>query len=282
MNAVNTTRDSYNITVKGLDLYIDYKNNRLKIINFTHITKEKADYLVNYASSKKLGKIICICTIESVETFLNKGFVKEALIKGFFNGKDGFYLSFFVNEDRALSNNIEKEDSILKECSLHKECIENTNKKDFLIRNAIESDIPQLIKVFNKVFSTYPTPISDTEYIKRMMTTNVLYKVAEMDGDIVGVASADMDKLNLNAEITDCATLTEFRGNGIMSGLIYYLEYDLKQKDYHTLYSICRALNPGINFVLSKHRYTYSGKLINNCNICGGYENMNVWVKELK
>ncbi|HCP15639.1 MAG TPA: putative beta-lysine N-acetyltransferase, partial [Peptococcaceae bacterium] len=27
--------------------------------------------------------------------------------------------------------------------------------------------------------------------------------------------------------------------------------------------------------------YEYSGRLVNNCDICGGFEDMNIWVKRL-
>jgi len=99
---------------------------------------------------------------------------------------------------------------------------------------------------------------------------------------IVSAASADMDYTNLNAEITDCATYPEYRGQGLLSNLVYSLEQDLTQKGFYTLCSLSRAMNPGINSVLFKHGYKYTGRLISNCHICGGFEDMNIWVKKLK
>lgn len=36
-----------------------------------------------------------------------------------------------------------------------------------------------------------------------------------------------------------------------------------------------------MNRVLVQHGYAYSGRLVNNCDICGGFEDMNLWAKEL-
>lgn len=66
-----------------------------------------------------------------------------------------------------------------------------------------------MVKLFSTVFSTYPSPVYDEEFLKETMNEKVLYKVAVYDGKIIGIASADMDKENLNAEITDCATYLE-------------------------------------------------------------------------
>jgi hypothetical protein len=43
-------------------------------------------------------------------------------------------------------------------------------------------------------------------YVEKMMDEDVLFKVAEIDGVLASVASADMNRKLLNAEITDCAT----------------------------------------------------------------------------
>jgi beta-lysine N6-acetyltransferase len=67
-----------------------------------------------------------------------------------------------------------------------------------------------------------------------------------------------------------------------LQNIIYSLEEDLKEKGFYIAYSLVRAVNPGINKALSKLEYEYGGRLINNCHICGGFEDMNVWVKKLE
>lgn len=154
--------------------------------------------------------------------------------------------------------------------------------KDIAIRDATEKDIPQMTTLFSEVFKTYPSPVFDTDYLKNVMQGKTLFKVAVQDGKIISIASAEMDFLNLNAEMTDCATYPEYRGKGLLTNLMYHLENDLRNKGFIALYSLCRAIEPGINKALHKLDYKYTGRLVNNCNICGGFEDMNIWVKVLE
>jgi hypothetical protein len=68
-------------------------------------------------------------------------------------------------------------------------------------------------------------------------------------------------------------------GKGVLSQLIYHLEQELADKGFITLFSLSRALSSGINIALSKHGYDYTGRLVNNCNIMGRFEDMNIRVK---
>jgi len=58
-------------------------------------------------------------------------------------------------------------------------------------------------------------------------------------------------------------------------------DVELKNKGYIIVYSIARALSYGMNIVFAKQNYIYGGRLINNCNIMGKFEDMNIWFKEL-
>lgn len=106
--------------------------------------------------------------------------------------------------------------------------------------------------------------------------------LAEYNNEIVSASSADLNHEFLNAEITDCATHPEHRGKGLLSELVYELENALRDRSYHVLYSIARAISPGVNIVFSKHGYTYSGRQVNNSNIMGKFEDMNIWVKNIR
>ncbi len=143
----------------------------------------------------------------------------------------------------------------------------------------MERDTDSIARLFKEVFKTYPTPMDDPAYIKKVMGKQVLFKVAFIGNELISAASADMNTRMLNAEITDCATLPEHRGKGVLSQLIYHLEQELAAKGFITLFSLSRALSSGINIALSKHGYIYTGRLVNNCNIMGRFEDMNIWVK---
>ncbi|MDD4529394.1 MAG: putative beta-lysine N-acetyltransferase, partial [Bacteroidales bacterium] len=228
------------------------------------------------------SKIISNCRIRLLKPFRSNGFVIEGIINGFFQGEDAYCISYFIDPQRQAVPQKEEEDSILYHCVSDTNRFSPQGKHKYTIRLANVRDIPEMVKLFSTVFKSYPSPVFSMEYLEKVMNEHVLFKVAEEDREIISIASADIDKLNLNAEITDCATYPEHRGKGMLSNLIYSLEADLKEKGFRTAYSLSRAINPGINKALSRLGYKYGGRLVNNCHICGGYEDMNVWVKNLK
>jgi len=273
-------KTSYYTVIRGVKVYVDYANERLKIFDNFSTDASSLTEIIGFARYKKLGKVICNSRTDSLQHFRSCGFIEEGQIEGFFNGKDAHCMSLFTDEKRAESSNPSEADKIISLC-MEKPKIHPTLKSPYRIRTADFGDIIQLTSIFKNVFETYPTPVFEADYLLQAMNDNVLFKVAEEGGTIVAVASAEMDIHNLNAEITDCATLPEYRGNGILSSLIMSLEDELGFRDFNTLYSLSRAVNPGINISLSKLGYSYSGRLINNCHICGSYEDMNIWVKPL-
>ncbi|MBW6410731.1 putative beta-lysine N-acetyltransferase [Clostridium weizhouense] len=273
---------NYYITIDDINLYVDYTNKRIKIIDFNNISIKNIKNIMSFCIQENLSKILCNTDIENLKFFFEAGFDLEGKIEGYFKGKDAFLMSYFINNKRRIYNNIDEKNLILNKClDLENTYNNNINNSAYDIRDANENDIKEIVKLFSNVFSTYPSPVYDEEFLRQTMNKKVLYKVATDNGKVIAIASADMDKKNLNAEITDCATYPEYRGKGILSNIVHLLELDLKSKGFIALYSLARSINPGINFVLSKHNYKFRGKLINNCNICGNFEDMNVWVKNI-
>lgn len=282
-NLQSNIENNYYTVIDNTKICVDNVSERVKILNSSNISVQSLKKIICFASSQQMGKIICNSDIENSELLIEAGFCVEGKIDGFFKGKDALCMSYFIDSKRKVSIDSVQKD-ILIDRSLN---IQNTYSKSsnnistYSIRTAMPKDIGQIIELFSTVFSTYPSPVYDENFIKETMNGKVLYKVAVLEGKIIGIASADMDTDNLNAEITDCATYPEHRGKGILSNIIYQLEEDLKKMDFITLYSLSRSINPGINMVLSKHNYKYTGRLINNCNICGAFEDMNIWTKNI-
>lgn len=48
-----------------------------------------------------------------------------------------------------------------------------------------------------------------------------------------------------------------------------------------TAFTIARALSYPINATFARAGYAWAGTLVNNTNICGGFESMNVWYRAL-
>ena len=81
--------------------------------------------------------------------------------------------------------------------------------------------------------------------------------------------------------MTDFATLSECRGNSLGTHLLEHMEQAVKTKSIKTAYTIARAASPGMNITFAKCDYEYGGRLINNTNISGQIESMNIWYKPL-
>ncbi|TCX48913.1 putative beta-lysine N-acetyltransferase [Dehalobacter sp. 14DCB1] len=266
----------------GVDMYVDYHNERLKILSGSLLSELLIKVIIEYAKQENLGKIISNCHKKDLSIFEECGFVAEGIIDGFFQGEDAICMSLFLEKKRECSLYEEKENRIIDYCVKNTNKFELTKNKKYTIRQAVPDDIPQMIQLFQTIFETHPTPIFSREYLLEVMRDHVLFMVAEEEGKIISIASAELDKQHMNAEITDCATYPKYRGRNILSELIFQLETHLKRDGFVTAYSLSRANNLGINRSLSKLGYIYRGRLINNCNISGGYEDMNIWVKALK
>ena len=113
------------------------------------------------------------------------------------------------------------------------------------------------------------------------MLKHVAYFGIEMDKDFVSLSSAEMDTISKNVEMTDFTTLREFRGNCNASVLLRFMENQMRSRKIQTAYTIARAISPAMNITFGKAGYTYGGRLINNTNIAGQIESMNVWYKKL-
>jgi putative beta-lysine N-acetyltransferase len=283
MNIVpDNHRKNFFTTLKSVELYIDYTNQRLKILNFLVISTLTIKEIIAYARRKKLGKIIYNCPEHLLIPFQDCGFVIEGIIDGYFRGEDAACISFFLNNERKKSIYENEENKIIDFCREDTKKFTAAKNRTYKIRPAAAKDIPQMIQLFSAVFETNPSPVFSRDYLQKVMREQVIFMAAEEEGKIISIASADMNKFHMNAEITDCATYPEYRGRNILSELICRLEEELKHAGFTSAYSLSRAKNIGINKSFSKLGYLYSGRLINNCHICGGYEDMNIWVKMLK
>ncbi len=68
---------------------------------------------------------------------------------------------------------------------------------------------------------------------------------------------------------------------GLAVCLLARMEQEMMLRNITTAYTIARALSPSMNISFSKMGYHYGGTLINNTNIDGQIESMNVWYKYL-
>ena len=262
-------------------LFIDFVNNRLKIEDYTCENYDDfVAFLETTAQKHNLYKIIIVAKQKDWEALFVRDFLLEALHPSFFKGEPGFHLAKFTNIERQASNHRLIEKTLLKRVQESPHTSRDL-PSEYTIKTADLGSIPELSNLYTKVFSTYPSPMNDHTYLEKIMQKASIFKIMLYQNKIISAASIDVDQRTSSAELTDCATIKDHCGKGLMSHLVKSLEIEAKKLNIITLYSIARARSIGMNSVFSHNMYNYYGCLINNCHICGQLENMNIWSKRI-
>lgn len=226
----------------------------------------------------------------AAEAFSAAGYITEARIPDFYRGtEDGLFMSKFMTRERSVDPRAEDIQGVLA-AALSKGASEEPSPvslaarldKGYDCRVCSTSDAPQLAALYKKVFATYPFPIFDPDYIAYTMGHGVRYFSVWHQARPVALSSAEMDPESGNAEMTDFATLPNYRGKGFASALLAEMEGYIRSEDMPTVYTIARSLSYGMNMTFAKQGYSFAGTLVNNTNISGSLESMNVWYKKIR
>lgn len=264
------------------DVLIDRRNERVRVLSYrAEDLRALGYYLDKLARVHRCGKVIIYAWNTDWREMLSSGYRLEGVMSGYFMGEPAFCMSRFSDLNRANDMQIIDEDLILQRLFESRQTgLRKKVDSKFNIRYASLDDIDELSKVFSSIFSTYPSPVEDKNYLQSLIVKDgYIIMVAEFSGEIAGIVSADIDYDNMCAEVTDCAVKPTHRGQGLMGLLLDSMELELTNRGVSYVYSLARAGIPQINAVLYSSGYLFTGKLINNCNICGRYENMSIWEK---
>lgn len=241
------------------------------------------DQICELATSNKYSKIFVKVPAWAKQGFEVRGYKTEAYIPNFYHGlEDAFFMAKYLDPSREITNTklIDKIIDTAQNAKLVEPAelrLDIGLKSDCLTPN----DVQEMAAVYKKVFQTYPFPIHDPDYLANTMRENIVYLGIREKGKLVAVSSCEMDVPSGNVEMTDFATLPEYRAKGLASHLLMKMENEMKKRGMFTAYTIARAESYGMNIAFAKHRYIFAGTLPNNTNIFGGIESMNVWHKAL-
>jgi len=226
-------------------------------------------------------KIIIKVPAYAHSAFLLNGYSSEATIPKFYNGyEDAVFMGKYFSDQRATEIRATEIAHVLNTAlAKSHDSIKRPLELDFSYRVCCPSDISSLVALYQKVFQTYPFPIFDPEYILHTMKNQVRYFGIWHLDDLVAVSSTEIDVSSSSVEMTDFATLPEYRSNGFSTFLLRKMEQAVREDGIKTAYSIARALSQGMNITFAKNGYIFGGTLINNTNISGSLESMNVWYK---
>jgi putative beta-lysine N-acetyltransferase len=227
-------------------------------------------------------KIFCKIPADYVGAFLDAGYGVEAAVPGLFNGRAaGCFIAKYFEADRWVSpiHSLLELKGLIAEYPLGTERL--SLPPDLRFKKPGTEDTGSMAQLYQSVFASYPFPIDQPEYLCRTMRADVEYFGVWKADAPVALASAEMDLKGGNVEMTDFAVLPELRGRQLALFLLQQMETAMRKRGLRTAYTIARLNAPGMNITFHKNGYRFSGTLINNSNICGALESMNVWYKPL-
>lgn len=248
----------------------------------TSKVSETIDYINSLAVENNHSKILSKVPKENFELFKKNKFTQEAIVPNFFKGKkDGVFASKFFTKEREIQKDKDTAKIVLEACQNRKADLDISLKEGFECQMLAKSDIKAITTLYKNVFETYPFPIFKEEYILKTMSENICYFGIKKDNKLVSIASTEIDEDNLNVEMTDFATLEEYRGNDFSYCLLKKMESYSQSIGLKTAYAMARATSFGMNITFKKRGYNFAGTLTNNSNIGGSIESLNVWYKNL-
>jgi putative beta-lysine N-acetyltransferase len=240
--------------------------------------------LVSEAHLRGYGKIFVKAPAFDQEALEDAGMVREASITGYFSGQPAVVMSLYLRDDRMERPYQSEQDEILEAIVSRPPDSAVPNLPDgYRMVIAGDVDLEELAELYQKVFDSYPFPITDPDYLLSTMQSHVIYRIVrDAEGFVVAAASAETSRRYRNAEMTDFATLPNQRGLGLAQHILAALEDDMADLAIPNVYTIARARSFGMNRVFYNRGYERTGTLVNNCHISGQFEDMHVWGKTLE
>ncbi|MBE0596775.1 MAG: putative beta-lysine N-acetyltransferase [Desulfuromonadales bacterium] len=241
------------------------------------------DRLDELAEREDYSKIFAKVPEWARDEFQRRGFQEEAAVPGLFaGGRRGLFFGKYRDPLRRKEGEKEKVREILLTArgKAEEELIAEL-PAGFALRPAEARDAPAMAEVYRQVFATYPFPIHDPAYLRSTMAENVRYFGVWQGDDLAALSSSEIDADGGNVEMTDFATLPDYRAQGLANALLGHMEEEMRQEGVETAYTIARAYSFGMNITFARSGYLFGGTLVNNTNIFGRLESMNVWYKSL-
>jgi len=237
------------------------------------------------AKAQGYGKLVAkVRQCESAH-FLNHGFTEEARLPGYYPNmgqsvdEDALLLGAYLDPERQIDISAAEHEKVL---SLARNNLSQiTPAAHWQVIPLNKEHAEEMAHLYREVFPSYPFPIHEARYLCETMTGNVSYFGIKHQGRLIALAAAEQDLDNMAVEMTDFATLPEFRGQQLAAALLNKMESSMGQLGFRLAFTIARAASVGMNRTFAKNDYHYQGRLINNTQISGQIESMNIWCKSL-
>ena len=238
-------------------------------------------HLDRIAAERGYSKVFVKVPQWCVNIFIAAGYELEASIPFFFPENNA---ACFMGKYFCAIRETEGQPQLVKDILAAAKAQEPTARSlplpdGFSMRVALPEDAQQMATVYREVFATYPFPIHDPAFLQSAMAGNTIFFGIWQGNKIAALSSAEMDPSSYSVEMTDFATLPEYRGHGLALNLLQQMEVAVRTLGIRSLFTIARAYSFGMNITFARDGYSFGGTLTNNTNISGSLESMNVWYK---
>jgi putative beta-lysine N-acetyltransferase len=237
--------------------------------------------LEQLAREKGYEKILAKTAARHKDRFAKAGYDQEALIPSYFQDcEDAVFMAKYFSPIRRRVKDRQRIAAVLSVARKYELKRSRKRKNRYYgVRICRPEDAEEMSRLYKSVFKTYPFQIFDPHYLIESINRHVTYFSVRKDCRIVALAASEMDPENRAVEMTDFATLSDYRGYGMANCLLHAMEKEAIQQGSRTAYSISRSLSAAMNIIFAKHGYAYGGMLGSNTNIAGRIESMNIWYK---
>jgi len=264
----------YDINERKSVISYDRYSDRIDLIK---LNDEESDYIIDILEKavkvRRYSKISAKIAYRNREAFLKKG-----------GNEDGLFLAKYFSVERETVRYKEIINKVIHEAAKNK----NKNKycrlllrEDLMYRLVKEKDLDELVDFYRRNIKSRLLSVFEYKYIEDFINNNTVYGAICKKEKIIAAVACEVDRENLYAEMTNFAGDENFRGKGLARYLAISMEEEMKKIGIKTLYSVVRAKSFDANILFSKIGFKFSGTLINNTNISGRIESMNVWYKEI-
>lgn len=237
------------------------------------------------AKAQGYGKLFAKVRQCESEFFLNHGFTEEARLPDYYPAmgqgvaEDALLLAAYLDPERQIDSKAAEHEKVLDLARNNLSRI--TPAAHWQVTPLDKEYAEEMAQLYREVFPSYPFPIHEASYLCETMSDNVSYFGIKYKGRLIALASAEQDLDNMAVEMTDFATLPEFRGQQLAAALLSEMESSMGRLGFRQAFTIARAASVGMNRTFAKNGYHYQGRLINNTQISGQIESMNIWCKPL-
>ncbi len=266
----------------------DPRNRRLKLYGLAPEDANALDPKALIAGAgedpTRFTKVTAYARPGSGDLWIQAGWREEGTIRGYFpDGADAVLWARYTDPARAEEPRADEHRRAV-DVARSKEPATPRLPEGYRSEPARPGDAAEIAALMGSVFPDYPTSLAP-DHLARLIESgsNRFRWVRDGSGRMAAVASAEIDRARLNAEMTDCATRPSERGRGLMVWILRALEQDLaREEGIIDLYTLARADEVGMNCAFAKLGYDYTGRLVNNCRMPNGWESMNVWCRTAK